>query len=467
MKALPVRPQPLWLTDFHQRISVSLWFVPTIFALVAVGLADLCIWLDGQIGASVRVRFDLVSDPATAANFAGTIAAATLAFVAVVFATTLVAIQLAASQYSPRTVRVFIRSRVTRVTLGLFLATFVFALIVVVSNRAAVTSARQYAPVVSVSVLLLLTLATVFGFVAYLHGVVRLMRVQYLLETIATESRQAIDTNFPVLSDYVDTEPPVASSSPLTLVYPGTPGVVTASDLYGLVELCRHHDCWLDLTVGVGEYLAHGTPFAVVHGADLDASEVARFLLLRGERTFVQDPAFGFRQLVDVAVRALSPAVNDPTTGVQAIDRLSDLLVVTGRRPDPTGLRVDAKGVVRVKRQLRNFEPLLVLSMTEIIRYGADAPQEFAACGRCSLNSSSRSRSNATRPLLGSEYSCRPLSGRHCRRRSRRWPPHPTGTVSVDPRHVWRSGCVHSLSGVSVNLRRYTTCPFRPPRARC
>ena len=170
------------------------------------------------------MRFDLVSDPATAANFAGTIAAATLAFVAVVFATTLVAIQLAASQYSPRTVRVFVRSRVTRVTLGLFLATFVFALIVVVSNRAPVTSARQFAPVVSVAVLFLLTLATVFGFVAYLHGVVRLMRVQYLLETIATESRLAIDANFPIPGAYVDTEPPVTSPSPLTLVYRGSPG---------------------------------------------------------------------------------------------------------------------------------------------------------------------------------------------------------------------------------------------------
>src|SRR4029077_5750577 len=124
-----------------------------------------------------------------------------------------------------------------------------------------------------------------------------------------------------------------------------------------------------------GEYLAHGTPVAVVHGADLRAGDVTRFFLVRGERTFVQDPAFGFRQLVDVAIRALSPAVNDPTTGVQAIDRLSDLLVVTGRRPDPTGLRVDADGVVRVRRHLRNFEAMLVLSMTEIIRYGADAPQ--------------------------------------------------------------------------------------------
>ena len=192
MRALPVRPEPLWLIDFHQRITVSLWFLPTIFAAAAIGAANLTIWLDTRIAAPIGVRPDLVSDPGTAATFAGAIAAATLAFVAVVFATTLVAIQLAASQYSPRTVRIFIRSRITRVTLGLFLATFVFSLIILVSNRASVGSARQFAPVLSVSVLLALTLATVFGFVVYLHTVVRLMRVQYLLEAIASESRRAI-----------------------------------------------------------------------------------------------------------------------------------------------------------------------------------------------------------------------------------------------------------------------------------
>ena len=138
MKALPVRPEPLWLVDFRQRIVASLWFVPTIFAVAAIALADLSLWLDGELDAPIGVRADLVADPSTAATFAGAIAAATLAFVAVVFATTLVAIQLAASQYSPRAVRIFIRSRVTRVTLGLFLATFVFSLIVLVSNRASV-----------------------------------------------------------------------------------------------------------------------------------------------------------------------------------------------------------------------------------------------------------------------------------------------------------------------------------------
>jgi uncharacterized membrane protein len=126
--------------------------------------------------------------------------------------------------------------------------------------------------------------------------------------------------------------------------------------------------------VGVGEYLAHGTPVALVHGGDLDDRDLTSVILIRGERTFVQDPAFGFRQLVDIAIRALSPAVNDPTTGVQAIDRISDLLAITGSRPDPTGLRIDCGGTVRVKRKLRNFDGILMLALTEIIRYGGDAP---------------------------------------------------------------------------------------------
>jgi uncharacterized membrane protein len=375
MRALPVQPEPLWVTDFRQRIATSLWFVPTIFAAASIGVANLTIWLDAQVDAPIGVRPDLVSDPTTAATFAGAIAAATLAFVAVVFATTLVAIQLAASQYSPRAVRVFIRSRVTRVTLGLFLATFVFSLIVLVSNRASVASAKQFAPVVSVSTLLALILATVFGFVAYLHGVVRLMRVQYLLETIAAETRRAILENFPPASAYVEVEPPRADPSPHRICHTGTAGVITATDLHGLAELCRRKECWLELTVGVGEYLAHGTLVALVHGGDLQDRDVTRFFLIRGERTFVQDPAFGFRQLVDTAIRALSPAVNDPTTGVQAIDRICDLLAITGGRLDPTGLRVDSTGTVRVKRKLRDFDALLVLALTEVIRYGADAPQ--------------------------------------------------------------------------------------------
>jgi uncharacterized membrane protein len=375
MRALRVQPMPLWVVDFRQRIVVSLWFLPAIFVAASIALANLTLWLDSVVGATVALRPDLVPDQSAASNLAGAIAAATLAFVAVVFATTLVAIQLAASQYSPRTVRIFIRSRVTRVTLGLFLATFVFALIILVDNRSTLSSATQFAPVVSATTLLALTVATVVGFVAYLHGVVRLMRVQYLLEEIATESRRAVEANFPPESSYLDAQLPPPSPSPQVLGYAGTTGVLTAIDLHGLVEVCRQQDCWVELNVGTGEYLDHGTHFALVHGGELDYRDVTRFFLIRGERTFVQDPGFGFRQLADVAVRALSPAVNDPTTAVQAIDRISDLLGLVGSRPEPTGLLVDPGPAVRVKCKYRGFDEMLTLSLTEIIRYGADAPQ--------------------------------------------------------------------------------------------
>jgi uncharacterized membrane protein len=359
----------------RERVDRSLWFLPTVAVLAAIVLAEITQSIDAGIDAPVGVRHFLISDPSTAALLAGTVATATLAFVAVVFATTLVAIQLAASQYSPRTVRIFIRSRVTRVTLAVFLATFVFAVTTLIGSRANVDSADQFAPVVSVSVLVAFTIATVLGFVAYLPGVVRLMRVQYLIAEVADETRACIVDNFPLESAYIDVDPPPPADQPDVLRYRGPAGVISAVDEAALVALAKARRCWLELTVQVGEYLAHGTPIGRVHGGHLDEQDVRRHVLVRGERTFLQDPGFGLRQLVDIAIRALSPAVNDPTTAVQSIDRINDLLAIAGLRPRPSGLRVDADDVPRLIRPLADFDQLLTLSLTEIIRYGADSPQ--------------------------------------------------------------------------------------------
>jgi uncharacterized membrane protein len=365
----------LWRADVRERIIGSLWFLPTVSVVGAILLAEVTDSIDERVDAPVGARHFLISDPTTAAVVAGTIAAATLAFVAVVFATTLVAIQLAASQYSPRAVRIFIRSRVTRVTLGIFLATFVFAVATLIGSRANLASPDQFAPVVSISVLVALTIGTVLGFVAYLHGVVRLMRVQYLLAHIADETRAGIVANFPPGSAYVDVDAPRPDLERREVRHRGPAGVISAIDEAGLVALCQQRGCWLELSVHVGEYLAYGTVIGRVHDGCLDEGDISRLLLVRGERTFLQDPGFGIRQLVDIAIRALSPAVNDPTTAVQAIDRLNDLLVVAGLRSRPRGLRVDSDGVPRLLLQVVDFEALLRLSLTEIIRYGADSPQ--------------------------------------------------------------------------------------------
>ena len=271
-------------------------------------------------------------------------------------------------------------------------------------------------------------------FVAYLHGVVRLMRVHYLLETIADESRHAVEENFPPARAYVEAQPPPSSLSPQLLRYAGTTGVLTAIDLFSLVQLCRDKGCWVELTVCTGEYLDHGTHFASVHGGELDYRDIACLFLVRGERTFVQDPNFGFRQLADVAVRALSPAVNDPTTAVQATARISDLLGLVGTRPEPTGWLVDSANVVRAKQKWRDFAQLLTLSLTEIIRYGADAPQVVRRLLACSTSSSRPSRPNAGLWWRGPAACWTPPSVPHCPWRSQELPPCRTGKAWGRPR---------------------------------
>jgi uncharacterized membrane protein len=376
MRALPTQPEPLWIADFRERVSTSLWFTPLCCTIGAIVLAAITIGIDRYLDLSSIPRDFVISNPDTAASFVAVVAAGTLAFVGVVFSTTLIAIQLSASQYSPRVVRVFIRSRLTHVTLGLFIGTFVYSLATLANIRSEEGGSSPFAPAVSTMTVLVLVLVMVFGFIAFLHHITRLIRVQYLLESVARDTRQAVDVSYPPLDAYVEAEPPVEDVAPRLLRYAGNPGILSATDLHPLVELCRERGCWVDLRVSVGHYLAKGTPFAAVHGpGDVTLEEVEQYLLVRGERTLLQDAAFGFRQLVDVGIRALSPAINDPTTAGQSLDRLADLLVRVGERPPPTGLRVDGDGVVRVRRPVADFDRLAGLAFTEITRYGCDSPQ--------------------------------------------------------------------------------------------
>ena len=143
-------------------------------------------------------------------------------------------------------------------------------------------------------------------------------------------------------------------------------------------------DGWVELTTPIGAHVAHGSPLGVLHHGTAGASTAAfdgisdafdACLLISNERSLLQDPGFGFRQLVDIAIRALSPSVNDPTTAVQVLDRLTDLLGRVAGRTDPTGWYADDDGVARVHLVPVSFGELSTLAFAEVIRYGADSPQ--------------------------------------------------------------------------------------------
>jgi len=367
----PVSLRAQW---FHERIASSLWFTPLLFVVGAVLVSRGLAWVDQAHPATRRTPFLLGIDPNDGAVLTSTVATAMLTFIAVVFSTTLVAVQVAASQYSPRIVRLFVRSRVTHVTLGIFLATFVFALNALIVSH---SGGRSFVPVrtlVSVYLMVLVTLAT---FVVFVHSMVRMLRVQYLLSTVTELTRPVLRHEFPGEQDYRTVPGPPDGPSSLLRCPPGTSGVVQSVDLEGIAALATSCDCWIDLQVRVGQYLGEGTPMAKIYGSgvSINAERLLEHVLCGGERTFLQDPGFGIRQLADAAIRALSPAVNDPTTACQAVDRITDLLASITPTPDPSGWYVGAGDTVRVRRHDPTFADLCDLGFTEIIRYGADAPQ--------------------------------------------------------------------------------------------
>ncbi len=365
---VPIR----WL-NLRETVVLSMWFVPGVFVAGAIGLCGLMLAIDR--GTDVDWSWLPGSTPGAAEDLASTVAAGMLTFTAVVFSTTLVAIQLAGGQYSPRVVRVFVRSTLTHVTLGIFLATFVFALGALVEIR---DGDDQSVPVLTILTLFVMVLATLVAFIAFSHGIVRLLRVQYLLRTITAHAREAIERFVPGERAYVAAAAPVPSADPALVRNGHRTGVLMSLDMRGLADAGAAAGGWVELLVQPGEYLGEDTPVARVHGggaATEPAGDLLACLLLGGERTLIQDPGFGLRQLVDIAARALSPAINDPTTAVQVVDRLAGLLAVVAERPDPSGHYADDAGVVRVRAREPGFARLATLAFTEISLFGAGSPQ--------------------------------------------------------------------------------------------
>jgi uncharacterized membrane protein len=366
--ALPLR----WLA-FRERILLSAWCIPTLFLVGAFVVSGATLIIDSRV--SIRGGWLPGSTPATAQSLASTIATGMLTFTAVVFSSTIVAIQLAGGQYSPRAVRVFARSALTHITLGIFLATFVVALNTLVQIREGVD---VNLPTLAIILLYVMVIATLIAFIMFCQGIIRLLRVQYLMDEMAAQGRRTIEEYVPAKGAYFDASRIVTQDDAQLLRFVGDPGVLQAVDMAGVVALAVTHDVRVECVMQVGQHLGVGVPIARVSGANahqVTAQDLLDRCMVGGERTLVQDPGFSIRQLVDIAIRALSPAVNDPTTGVQAIDHITDLLAMFATRPDPTGCYVDADGLVRVVISEPDFSRMVTLGYTEIALFGANSPQ--------------------------------------------------------------------------------------------
>jgi uncharacterized membrane protein len=371
-----------------ETLRSRLWFVPGL-AAIAAAVAAIVVLLVEPDSTPDSGWFTL--DAASARSVLSAISGAMISFTALVFSITMLVLQQASSQLSPRVMRTFLRDRLSQSVLGLFVAAFVFALLILLGIG------PDSASWLGVSIALVLVMAAVLAFVAYIDHMGHSIRPTNVIRAIGDETRAAIDRNYPAADD-ADSDAHAAGADgapavddPLAadvdagdhevhlIAWTGRSGYVQALDEGGLLGLAKRAERSMRLTMGVGDYLVQGAPFLALAGEvdvglDDEDRDVAGLARTGNERTMSQDPEFGFSQLTDIALRALSPSLNDPTTAVQVIDQLHDLLrLLLGRPiPSPRVLRSDEGASVLVPAP--DWDAYVRASVDQVARAGHGHP---------------------------------------------------------------------------------------------
>ncbi|WP_425825658.1 DUF2254 domain-containing protein [Streptomyces fractus] len=311
-----------------------------------------------------------------------------LTFIGVVFSLTLVAVQMAAENLTPRVVRLFVQSRVTKTALALFLGTFFYTLVVrYLSLRVEDTKGRKdvFVPFLSGFFTMVLVTCCVLAFIAYVQHTLRLMRLTEVIDLLMRETLKSVRL---VQGLNRTQEPPREENRTPEheVLHAARPGVMIGFHRKALTREASRSKCHVRLLARTGDYLVPGSPlFAVYETERVEVRRPQRFrrhIRTGSERGSVEDVAFGLRQLVDIGLRALSDSANDPTTAVQVLDRIQVVLTACAHVPWGNIEHRDRAGVVRLVELSPSWDDLVVLGCEEMLLHCGPAPQvtrRFAA----------------------------------------------------------------------------------------
>ncbi|WP_200942641.1 DUF2254 domain-containing protein [Knoellia sp. Soil729] len=356
-----------------RSVARRFWAVPLLFAIGATLLALGVTAIDESLDTSLRLPFLFSGGPEGARALLAAIITSMISFTGLVFSITVVVLQLTSSQFSPRVLRSFLEDRFNQVALGVFVATFVYGLVVLRSVRGT-AQVDPFVPQFAVALAFVLVLVSVLVFLSYINHIAQSIRAATILSNISDETRALIDDRFPA-----DSQPEPwlsAGDGPSRVISAEDPGVVEWIDDTALARAAERAEVSIEMLRAVGEFVATGAPLARVHGrAQFDDGRLHATVRVGRERTMDQDVGFGLRQLVDIAERALSPGVNDPTTAVQALDHLHDIVRRLATRALPPRQRVTDEGRLLLSVPQPDFADYLALAFDEIAHWGRDSPR--------------------------------------------------------------------------------------------
>jgi uncharacterized membrane protein len=346
-----------------------IWLLPALLVVAgivaALGLAQ----IDDAAGYDL-VPTSVVGTATTAQQVLSLIAQAVLNLATVVLSLTLVAVQLAMGQFSPRIVRALQADRRNQAAIGVFLGTFAYAMLAM----RYIDDQQDRVPGLTVLVAYVLGLACVVGLLVYIHQVSQSLRVGGIIDLVGDETRAQLERDFPPDRKALPAGDDDASPEH-DVVTAAESGVVVQIEREALVDAARAADTCIELVPMMGDFVPTGAPLARTGRGTALHDAVRRHVRLASERTHEHDAAFGIRKLVDIAERASSEPFDDPTTTVQAIDRLHDCLRLLAGRALPSGRYDDATGVPRLLVRELQWPGYVRLAFDEVRLVAAQNPQ--------------------------------------------------------------------------------------------
>ena len=359
-------------------LNMPPWLIPMLY----VGVTVACGLVFPRLEQEYLVAYSHGMSVASAQATLSAIASGMMALTGIVFALAFVMVQFSAIAYSPRLVAWFGRDPVLFHALGLFTATFFYAIVTLAWIDRGGDGTVPLFSVLLVTVLLILSMMFFAKLVQRLND----LQITNVLHLIGQRGREVIRAMFPRLDTPAGATPELwraaveaAQQRPVTqtLRYSGEPATLTRFQIAALVRQAQAADVVIVMECAVGDTLVEDTLLLRVHGGQQLLAETPLRQAIRAarERTFEQDPKYPLRLLVDIAIKALSPAINDPTTAVQAIDQIEDLLRRLGRRTLDAGCVMDEQGTLRLVFPTPTWEDYLTLAFDEIRQYGVSSVQ--------------------------------------------------------------------------------------------
>jgi uncharacterized membrane protein len=368
---------------FWDSLHSSYWFLPTIFAFVAIALAFIILNLDraGYYGPLEKWGWIYTGGANGAREVLSSVASSTIGIAATAFSITIVALQLAASNFGPRLLRNFMQDTGNQIVLGTFIGTFIYSLLVLRTIRGDGDDYNSFVPQLAVTVGLLLALASIGVLIYFIHHASTIIQVSHVIAETSADLDRAIDRLFPekIGQGASQLEQPVKElpsdfESNIYGVNANSNGYLQAIDNKELMKFASKHDLLLRLNYRPGKFIVKGSELMMVYPRERITRKLVKKLddafILGKERTEQQDVEFPIEQLVEIALRAISPGINDPFTAIRCIDRLSAGLSRLAQRDFPSPYRYDDRKNLRVIAERVTFAGLVDTAFNQIRQYG-------------------------------------------------------------------------------------------------